>query len=43
MLLLVLAGAGTLVDGARSVPLTVGALVWLPRDARRCGERLATS
>ncbi|WP_049565213.1 cupin domain-containing protein [Streptomyces sp. SBT349] len=35
VLLLILAGTGVLLDDARSVPLTAGALVWLPRTARR--------
>ncbi|MFI9270720.1 cupin domain-containing protein [Kitasatospora sp. NPDC052896] len=35
VLLLVVAGDGTLLDGARTVPLGAGALAWLPRAARR--------
>ncbi|MDH6117655.1 hypothetical protein [Kitasatospora sp. GAS204B] len=35
VLLLVVAGGGTLLDGARALPLEVGGLVWLPCAARR--------
>ncbi|MDH6127368.1 hypothetical protein [Kitasatospora sp. GP82] len=35
VLLLVVAGGGTLLGGAQPLPLEVGALIWLPRAARR--------
>lgn len=35
VLLLVVAGGGTLLDGAQTLPLGVGALAWLPCTSRR--------